>query len=218
MKTEASHRQEMDLFSFLHEEKKMKYEKLIESEQANLKRIVDNSKLKLSNEKTDEINKLLKEDCYANLFNILDHNNDGVIECNEDFLKNAEKFLEKSLLDLFNPIFAELKEHDESLSREEFYLALDELFKVLTVQQRRSILNWYVDRKRVDSISRTRLLVDRSNFTFQPFVGENSHSYFSISKRYSKDFLSRNNELLNARDSFYKEKSLEKFQKETEGN
>jgi len=208
----------MDLFSFLHEEKKMKYEKLIESEQANLKRIVDNSKLKLSNEKTDEINKLLKEDCYANLFNILDHNNDGVIECNEDFLKNAEKFLEKSLLDLFNPIFAELKEHDESLSREEFYLALDELFKVLTVQQRRSILNWYVDRKRVDSISRTRLLVDRSNFTFQPFVGENSHSYFSISKRYSKDFLSRNNELLNARDSFYKEKSLEKFQKETEGN
>lgn len=207
----------MDLFSFLHEEKKIKFEKLKESEQINLKTIIEKSNLKISNEKTDILNKLLKDDCYANLFSILDHNNDGVIECNEEFLKNAEEKLEKSILDLFNPIFSELKEHEESLSRDEFYLALDELFKVLNVQQRRCILNWYVELKRQDSISRKRVLIDTSNFTFHPHISENSQNYFNLSQRYSKNFLDRNDELLNSRSIYKKEKSQEKLQKELEG-
>jgi len=212
------HRHDMDLFSFLHEEKIIKSKKLKESEKLELNKIIEKSNLKLSIEKTNVLNKLLKDDCYANLFNVLDHNSDGVIECNEEFLKNAEEKLEKDILDLFNPIFSELKEHEESLSREEFYLALDELFKVLNVHQRRSILNWYVEFKRKDSISRKRTLVDTSNFTFHPYVSDNSQNYFHSSKRYSKNFLDRNDELLNSRENYIKEKSQEKIQREIERN
>lgn len=212
-----AHRNEMDLFSFLHEEKRTKAEKLMELEQVGLRKIQENSKIKLSNQKTDEINKLLKEDCYANLFEVLDHNRDGVIECSDEFMKNALEKMDKDILDLFKPIFNELKEQEESLTLEEFYLALDELFKSLSVQQQRKILNWYVDRKRINSISRKRVIVDISNFTFKPFISERSHSYFSMSKRYARDFIDRNNDLLASRFLYYKEKSQEKLIKEIEG-
>lgn len=214
----SAHRQDMDLFSFLHEEQKMKQEKLMEREQIKQKYHAEVSNVKHTTHRTDEINKLLKEDCYANLFNILDHNDDGVIECNEDFARNAEeKLKDKKLFDLFKPIFSELKEHEESLSREEFYLALDELFKVLNVSERRRILNWYVELKRAESLSRKRNIGETNEFTFHPHISDKSHLYFNHSKRYSKNFLDRNEEFLNTKDAYKQEKSKEKVQKELEG-
>jgi hypothetical protein len=213
----SAHRQEMDLFSFLHEEQKKKAEKLQEIEQISHKYHADACNLKHSTHKTDKIYKLLKEDCYANLFDILDHNSDGVIECNEDFLKNAEEKLEKSLFYLFKPIFSELKEHEESLSKEEFYIALDELFKVLSVEERRKILNWYMELKRSESHSRKKSIMDNTDLTFQPMICKNSHKYFDFSKRYSKNFFDRNEELLHGKKAYKQEKSKEKMQKEMEG-
>lgn len=208
----------MDLFKFLHEERKTKDERLIESKLAGLMKILDNGKIKLTNKKTDEINKLLKEDCYSSLFDILDHNRDGVIECTEGFMKNALEKMDNEIIDLLKPIFDELKEHEEALTREEFYLALDELFKLLSLQQRRSILNWYVERKRVDSLSRRRIIVDTSNFTFKPLISERSHTYFNLSKRHTRDLILRNYDLITRRELYYKEKSKEKMVKEMEGN
>lgn len=206
------------MYCFLHEEKKAKAERLIESEEAGLKRILENGQIKLSNEKTDEINKLLKEDCWAKLFEILDHNNDGVVECNDSSTKNVLENIDKDILDLLKPIFDELGEHEESLIREEFYLALDELFKILSVEQRRNVLNWYIEKKRVDSISRRRIIVDASNFTFKPFISERSNRYFSLSNRHEGDFIDRNHDLLTSRKLHFTEKSKEKMVKEMEGN
>jgi len=211
----------MDLFSFLHEERKAKAQKRMESEQFELKRFLENSKLKLSNKKTDEINKLLKEDCYANLFETLDHNRDGVLEFNtatSELMKGASGKIDKDILDLMTPIFDELKEHEESLTRDEFYFALDELFRILSVHQRRTILNWYVEKKRVDSISRQRVILDSSNLTFKPFINEISNRYFSFSKRHSRDFIQRNHDLISTKELYFHEKSKEKIIKEIEGN
>ncbi len=216
----SAHRQEMDLFSFLHEERRQNEEKLHEIERISQKYHKEACNFKHTTQKTDEINKLLKEDCYANLFNVLDHNNDEVIECNEEFIKNAEeKFGEKNIFELFKPIFSELKEHDESLSREEFYLALDELFKVLNVQERRKILNWYMDLKRVETLKRKKSLEDERNsaLTFQPLISDKTLSCFNYSKRYSKNFFERNEVFLQSKEAYQQEKSKEKMQKELEG-
>lgn len=217
----SAHRPEMDLFSFLHEERKQKQAKMEEIALISQKFYADACNFKHTTHKTNEINKLLKEDCYANLFNILDHNSDGVIECNEEFLKNAEeKLADKNIFGLFKPIFSELKEHDESLSREEFFLALDELFKVLNVQERRQVLNWYVESKRKESLARKKIIEEESkkDFTFQPLISDKSQSYFDCSKRYSKNFLDRNEAFLQSKDVFKQEKSKEKVQKELEGS
>lgn len=213
----ALHRNEMDLYTFLHEERRNKLEKLYEIEQISKKYFVENCNTKHSNNKTNEINKLLKEDCYSNLFNILDHNSDGVVECNETFLENAQAKLDKNLFDLFKPIFSELKEHEESLSRDEFSLALDELFKVLSVDERRRIINWYVELKRTQTHLRKKSSAENAELTFQPKINDNSQNYFNFSKRYSKNFLDRNDEFINSRDAFKTEKSKEKIQKELGG-
>ena len=76
----------------------------------------------------------------------------------KDEVKNVEEKLDKNLLDIFNPIFIELKENEETLSREEFFLAIEELFKVLTVTQKRNLINWYVNQKRVTTSERRNLM------------------------------------------------------------
>lgn len=212
----TSHRHDRDLFSFLHEEKKLKLEKKIEIQQIGQKQLIENSNVKFSNDKTDEINRLLKEDCYNNLFNFLDHNNDGVIECNEEFIINAEEKLNQNILELLKPIFIELKEHEESLSKEEFFLALDELFKVLNIVQRRTILDWYVELKRADSIRNKKMNSEKTEFTYMPNVSDRSTNIFNYSTRHSKNFIDRNYDLINNRTIFREEQSKEKLHKELE--
>lgn len=213
----TSHRQEKTLFEFLYEEHKLKPEKRKDYELDSTKEIIKNSNLKLTTKKTDQLNSLLKEDCFECLFELIDHNDDNVVECSESFTKNMEDKLDKNIINIIEPIFTELKEHQESLKKEEFFMALDELFKDLSVAQKRELLNWYVEKKRINSPSKKRTLVDSSNFTYNPYISKNSQHLYSNSKRYSKDFFNRNIELLHSREKYIKEKSIERVQIELNG-
>lgn len=211
------HRKEINLFDYLHEDRKSR-EKIRDQlgiDATNKAREASN--LKLLSENSEQINQLLKEDCFICLFETFDHNGDEIIECTDSFIENAEEKLDKNLLDIFNPIFMELKENHETLSKDEFFMAIEELFKVLTVAQKRDLINWYVNQKRVTTTERrNNLKIDRQ-LTFQPKISENSYNFFNVSKRYSKDFLERNIDYKINKENFHRVKSNEKYEKELDG-
>lgn len=216
-KDSTDHRKENNLFDYLHLDKitREKNRDQLGIDASNEAKEISN--LKLLSENSEQINSLLKEDCFECLFNTFDHDKDEVINCTESFVKNAEEKLDKNLLEIFNPIFIELKETEETLSKEEFYMAIEELFKVLTVTQKRNLINWYVNQKRESTNERRSLMKINPELTFHPKISENSSNFFSCSKRYSKDFLERNRDLKISREDYYRVKSKEKYEMETEG-
>lgn len=211
------HRNDIDLFQYLYEDKQVRNNNRdqmgIEAE-IQAKKF---SRMKLISENSDQINNLLKEDCFNCLFKCLDHNHDDIIECTDSFIKNAEINLDENLLEIFQPIFIELKENEETLSKEEFFMAIEELFKILSVTQKRDLINWYINQKRESTNEKRRLLSENKELTFHPKISENSNLFYSSSTRYSKDFLERNIDLNISRENYLRVKSKEKQEKELEG-
>jgi hypothetical protein len=211
------HRNEINLFDYLHEDK-FKREKNREQlgiDATNHAKEISNGKLITKN--SEQINLLLKEDCFNCLFNTFDYNNDEIIECNNSFFENVEQKLDKNLLEIFNPIFLELKDNEETLSKDEFFLAIEELFKILTVTQKRDLINWYVNQKRETTNEKRKQMKINKELTFKPKISQKSYSFYSCSKRYSKDFLERNINHNKNKEEFYSTKSNEKYEKELEG-
>lgn len=211
------HRNEINLFDYLHEDKEIREKNRDQLGIDATNQAKEISRGKLLTENSEQINILLKEDCFNCLFNVFDHNKDEIIECNESFFENVEDKLDKNLLEIFNPIFVELQENEETLSKDEFFMAIDELFKILSVTQRRDLINWYVNQKRVSTNERRREMKVNKELTFKPKISENSYNFYNCSKRYSKDFLERNIDHNIIRENFIRTKSNEKYERELDG-
>jgi hypothetical protein len=90
---------------------------------------------------------------------------------------------------------------------------------MLNVDQRRKLLNWYVNIKRKDSarFRRSEDLTKMQNFTFKPVVSEKSYILFENSSKISKNLLERNKQFLEKKQSFIKDKTEEKIKNEVKG-
>jgi hypothetical protein len=212
-----AHRKEINLFDFLYEDKstREKNRDLLEINSINEAKEISKTKLLKAN--SEKINILLKEDCFITLFNTFDFNGNDIIECTDSFMKNIENKLDKNVLEIFYPIFLELKENEESLSKEEFFFAIEELFKLLTVTQKRNLINWYVNQKRVTTNEKRKSFLVNRELNFYPKISENSNFFYSCSKRYSKNFLGRNIDHKINKENYFRVKSGEKYEKEIEG-
>jgi hypothetical protein len=117
-------------------------------------------------------------------------------------------------------LFEELKEHNETLTYEEFVLALNQLFAVLNVNQKRKILSWYTTFKRETSpVRRFDQTLVKKEFTFKPSISDATINLFNVTKRHSsKSFLERNNELLESRDQHLNGGKLSNLTEELKGN
>lgn len=194
--------QSRDLFQELHQDR-VRRDKLKEDyNQKAEEEIKKRAKSRSSITKTDDINNKHKDECFANLFVALDEDSDGIITYTENFLNNAKTKICENVLSLLEPLIEELKEHNETLTYEEFVLALNQLFIVLNVEQKRRILNWYTAYKRENSpVKRFDQLNVNKGMTFRPNISEATINLFKETRRFSsKSFLERNNELLESRD------------------
>ena len=104
------HRKDINLYDYLYEDKKTRIENQDFLHKNSLKEKKENSNSKLISQNSEQINLLLKEDCFANLFEVFDHNNNNILECTDSFIKNAEEKLDKNVLQIVYPILLELKE------------------------------------------------------------------------------------------------------------
>ena len=168
----------------------------------------------------DEIVSTIKFECFLKLFQILDTDDDNSVSYNEHFLLALEKNLNSEIRGILEPLLNEFSLHNETLNKEEFVLALDQLYNVLNVDQKRKLVNWYVqDVKRENSPRKRRSLEQTMDyrFSFRPSISESSNKLYINSQRFSKDLLERNNEFLKKRESYIQEKNEEKFNSEIKG-
>lgn len=207
-------RLERNIHYELYNDRKRKEFKQNESENMAIEELRRKANLKFASDQTNGLNEKLKEECFDNLFRALDHDGDNIISASEEFLKNLQDKIDEGIQELIEPLLEELKENNESLTKEEFLLAIAQLFNVLNVDQKRRILNWYTAIKRQNSPRKNNSSV---NFSFQPVISENSSHLYQSSQRYSKDFLERNLIFLENKDNYFKHKQEEKLEEEIRG-
>jgi hypothetical protein len=205
----------------LYEESRKLRHQQEEAQNNELNQIKKNSKTKASSQRSDEINKQQQEECFFRLFQFLDHDDDKIIFYNEEFERNMMRRLPEELRRLLEPIINELKDHNESLTFEEFLLAIKQLFYVLNVHQKRTILTWYTSLKREESPRKKReeleFFKNQMTFCYKPTVTESSNRVFSNSKRHQNSFIDRNLELLRSREDSVKRREEEKIRNELIG-
>lgn len=208
--------EERDVFESLYEDKKRRDVKQNDTETANYDEIQKQANAKLSTSRTDELNNKLKDECFAHLFDILDIDSDNVISYSEDLLTLLQTQVSTEVLELLSPLLEELKEHNESLTFEEFGLAINQLFAGYNVNEKRKVLSWYTEVKRQNSPKKLRF-AGNSDFAFKPTLTNNTAKIYQASNRYSKDFIERNKELEATRETFHKNMVEIKLAEETKG-
>ncbi len=132
---------------------------------------------------------------------MLDYSDESVLTYSDDFQKNVEECLDAEIAFIIEPIIHELKTQNLKLSYEEFILVADHLYKVINVNERRKLINWYVmNVKRENSNRRTRPL--SHEYSFKPMISENSSLIYNNSKRITKNVMLRNSELIGNKERF----------------
>lgn len=164
----------------------------------------------------EEIDMTLRLECFKSLFEVLDHDDDKTLVFNNDFKKNLESRLNKDILVIIEPIIEELQLNKLELNFEEFLLVIDHLYKIINVDEKRRLINWYLKNVKRDNSNRKRQYSYEPNF--KPCITDNSTKIYSNSKRISKDVYKRNAELLETKRKFLKEKTEEKLKNEIKGN
>jgi hypothetical protein len=212
-----------DIFSDLHEEKKLFERKQKEMEEKNIKQLQNLSNHKKTSLKSDDIHNYTKIECFNKLFELLDHDNDQVISYSEDFAENANAILSEEIRQILNPILTEMKEHGDSLNLEEFITAVNQLYYILNISQRRQLLNWFVNMKRSDSPRKRRSMEMEDSvlkkFPFRPEVNSKNASQVlnSPSRSVHIDLFDRGSIFLKKRESIIQEKIEQKIKNETKG-
>ena len=206
-----------DLFQELYQDRKRRDKILKDNDEKNLLEFKQRAKSRSSISKTDLINDKHKEECFTNLFVVLDYDNDGIISYSQEFIENAKDKLSEDVLSLLDPLFEELNEHSETLTFEEFLLALQQLFNVFNVDQKRRILNWYTFIKRENNTFKKNDY--KKDFSFHPKISEASINLYSTTERFtSKSFLDRNNDLLESREQHSNIGKQNNIEEELKGN
>lgn len=211
------HRNNNDLFEYLYSDKFTRENSLLTRQKNSFEKNLENSKQKLISENSDHINSLIKEDCFNFLFQIFDYKETNILECTESFIANAKENLDQNVLEIFYPILLELKEYKEKLYKNEFFAAIEELYKLLNVKQKRDLINFYLNKKRFSTNEKRMKNLENNDLIFKPKISENSEKYYRDSTRYSKDYFERNLEHNIVKEVFIKAKSQEKYNKELEG-
>ena len=209
-----------NVFIDLYEENKKLTQVKKETQEKKEEEISKLANSKKATDKMDEIVSTIKFECFLKLFQILDTDDDNSVSYNEHFLLALEKNLNSEIRGILEPLLNEFSLHNETLNKEEFVLALDQLYNVLNVDQKRKLVNWYVqDVKRENSPRKRRSLEQTMDyrFSFRPSISESSNKLYINSQRFSKDLLERNNEFLKKRESYIQEKNEEKFNSEIKG-
>lgn len=214
---EEEEKRERDVFEELFTERKKKDLKKQEVEKQSLQISREMSNLKLAIEQTNNINNQLQQSCFNALFQVLDVNKNNMITYSSADNLN----LQENVLKLIQPILQELQEHNESLTYDEFMLALHQIFRVFNVEEKRTLLSWYSNLQRQNSPRKLRANSSTSShvsFSFQPNLTENTKTIYDRSNRISKDFIERNNILLNSKQQYQEQMLTLKNQEELQGN
>lgn len=209
-----------NVFIDLYEENKKLTQDKKEMQEKKKDEINKLANSKKATEKMEEIVSTIKFECFLKLFQILDTDEDNSVSYNENFLVALEKNLSQEIRNILEPLLNEFSLHNETLNKEEFVLALDQLYNVLNVDQKRKLVNWYVkDIKRENSPRKRRSIETTMDyrFSFRPSISESSHRLYVNSQRFSKDLLERNKEFIKKRESYIQEKNEEKISTEIKG-
>ena len=209
-----------NVFIDLYEENKKLNQIKKESWVKNEEEINSLANSKKATSKIEEIDSTNKYECFLKLFEILDKNNDNQISYTEEFLSILNDNLNQEIRTILEPLITEFSLHNETLNREEFVIALDQLYNVLNVDQKRKLVNWYVKEiKRSNSPRRKRTFAQSvdSKFSFKPHVSEASSKVFDSSQRYAKGMLERNKDHIKKKENYFQAKFEEKQSSEIKG-
>jgi hypothetical protein len=208
-----------NIFVDLYEETKRIQSNKKEIQEKATEEIVSMASGKKSSDKSGEIYNNMKNECFNKLFEILDHDNDGLVSHSEEFVFNLQSsHINADAKMLLEPLLNELKENNESLNREEFVMAINQLYNVLNFLQKRKFMDWYInDIKRENSPRKRRMQSQENVMTFRPSILETTNQVFNKCERYSKDFTTRNEEFLKKRQSYTEEVMKEKMNNEIKG-
>jgi hypothetical protein len=204
---ETNNNQEVDIFKKLYDQRKFKDMK----SQDNYNKYVDEinklAEIKLTSDKTDHLYEKMKKECYFKLFEKLDYDQDSIIKYDENLEKIVKENYNEAVSRYLAPIIEELKNQDETLTFDEFTIAMDQIFSILNVEERRTFISNLRERKKVPS-------QNDNKFTFSPQINNKTQKVFSHSKKYSKDLYERNQDFIKNKTQYVTSKKEEKINAE----
>lgn len=208
-----------NVFDALYNENfKIKQQKAMKVEKFKRESVKMANKSKAS-DATNDIYKNMKLESYQMIFNLL--HEDNVIKYHEGLEKKIQETLPFEVISSIQPIFIELKNQNESLNIEEFFLAMDHIYQQLTVIDRRKLTEWYIRNKRSSSPRKKRnensKQIEASRFSFKPSITTTSEIIFQNSKKYSKDLYQRNIDFIKAKEIYHNDMYNDKIEAEIKG-
>lgn len=106
--------------------------------------------------KSRDINQDLLRKIFNKLYESLADNISNVINGSNINLN----VLPEKVVTILMPLINELKEQNETLTLEEFYLACNHLYNVISFEQKQTLINWY------NSFNK-KITIQHDNFTFK---------------------------------------------------
>ena len=126
------------------------------------------------NNNSNEIYEKQKIKSFEKIFKLLDKDEDGIIS---KFNINIEN-LPKNISLIFQPIFEELKQDNETLTQKEFLFASSKLFDILNFVQKREIIHFGMNKRKK---------FEEKKYTFIPQINKDYEDNYNITKREIED-------------------------------
>ncbi len=155
------------------------------------------------NNTSNKIYEKQKIKSFEKIFKLLDKDEDGIIS---KFNINIEN-LPKNIVVIFQPIFEELKQDNETLTQKEFLFASSKLFDILNFVQKREIIHFGMNKRKK---------IEEKKYTFIPQINKEYEDNYNITKRdieekenYLIDNENNNNEKENNENKNYEKNNNE---------
>ena len=152
------------------------YKTKIQKEQMMVEKYIEDVKKtsdsKLASDKTNKINEKLKKIAFEKLFERLNVNNDETIQYSDKFEEAINSLNSPEIENYLNPLITELREQKETLNKKEFFLAMDHLFELLNVCQRRLVVEFFNEEKKEKQNIKKQLL--NTKYSFRPKINNDS--------------------------------------------
>jgi hypothetical protein len=202
---EQSAGQEGDVFSKLYDQGKHKDMRSKDNYNKYLEEIHKLAEVKLTNDKTDELNQKMKRDSYRKIFEKLDQEGTGVLRYDIKVETVIKANFNDTVCRYLTPIVEGMRSQNETLNLEEFSATLDHLFSSLSIDEKRNFINNLRERKKP---------VELNTFTFTPQINEKTKKVLTHSKKYSKDVFERNDEFVKNKRQYLSSKKEERLKEE----
>ena len=152
------------------------------------------------NNTSNKIYEKQKIKSFEKIFKLLDKDEDGIIS---KFNINIEN-LPKNIVVIFQPIFEELKQDNETLTQKEFLFASSKLFDILNFVQKREIIHFGMNKRKK---------IEEKKYTFIPQINKEYEDNYNITK---KDIEEKENYLIDNEN--YENENNENNNNEKENN